>query len=178
MKLKNIALKLIGGALLLPLAFAAHAADVEVTGKTLTFAIPTDDNTSQVVCQLTTKSNQTYVNNEEVTEMYRGTCYVHPRKNNKEQVRTRIAFRQFSNKPTEFKFRTELPRGANGTNNCRITGKIDKDLKRNSSQRELNFVVSSVRYVCGPSDQGTSLSASEIKRKTKVDPQLSVKIRS
>jgi hypothetical protein len=177
MKLKNITLKLIGGALLLPLTFAAHAADIEITGKTLSFAIPTDDNTSQVVCKLTTKSNQEFVTNEEVTEMYKGTCYVHPNKNDKEQVRTRIAFRQLSNKPTEFKFRTEIPRG-DDTSSCRITGKIDKKIKRNSSNKELNFMVTSVRYACGSDDQGTSLSAKEVKRKIKMEPQFSVKIRS
>ena len=177
MKLNNTVLKLIGGALLLPFTFTAHAADIEITGKTLTFAIPTDDNTSHVICKLTTKSNQEFINNEEVTEMYKGTCYVHPNKNDKEHVRTRIAFRQFSNKPTEFKFRTELPRGEYDTSSCRITGKINKNLKRNSSSKQLNFTVTSVRYVCGSDDQGTSLSASEIKRKTKMEPQLSVKIR-
>ncbi|NKB47312.1 MAG: hypothetical protein GKR77_05940 [Legionellales bacterium] len=167
----------LGGLLLLPFALAAHAApDVEVLGKTITFAIPTADKASQVICELTTKSHKEFVDNKTVAEMYHGKCRL--LNNNKvvDEVRTRISFRQFPKKPTEFKLRTEVPRDSKTITMCRITGEIDKKIKRNSSKRELNFTVKKVHYVCGNDDQGTSVSVAQLK-KHQIDPQLSVKVK-
>lgn len=167
----------LAGILLLPLTFIAHAADIEILGKTITFALPTTDNTDQVVCELTTKSHKEFVDNQTVTEMYHGKCRLLNHGKVTDEVRSRISFQQFPKKPTTFKLRTEMLRDTKTITMCEINGTIGKQInKRTSSRNELNFSVEKVQYVCSSDDQGMSTSLAQLK-KHQINPQLSVKIK-